>query len=189
MLKTDVTTLLQKWSRGDTEAGDQLAPLVYDNLRRVARRYLRSERPGHTFHSADLVHEAYLRMVDQKSVRWLDRAHFFAVSAQMMRRILVDHARTRHREKRGGGASMLALNEAIDTPRRRSVELIALDEALDALAQLDPRQSQIVELRFFAGLSIDEAAEVMGISKATANRDWVTARAWLARELRQRGAC
>jgi RNA polymerase sigma factor (TIGR02999 family) len=188
MLKADVTTLLQKWNHGDPAAGDQLAPLVYNNLRRAARRYLRRESTGQTLQSTDLVHEVYLRMVDQKRARWQDRAHFFAICAQMMRRILVDHARARHREKRGGGVTVLTLNEAIDAPRRKSVELIALDEALSALAELDPRQSQIVELRFFAGLAIDEAAEVLGISKATANRDWVTARAWLARELQKRGA-
>lgn len=183
MLNADVTVLLQKWSHGDSEAADQLAPLVYAQLRRLARRYLRNERPDHTFQSSDLVHEAYLRMVDQRSASWQDRAHFFAVSASMMRRILVDHARARHAEKRGGGTAALTLNEAIGNARRKSIELVALDDALQELARLDERQSQIVEMRFFAGLSIDETAEVLGISKATANRDWVTARAWLSREL------
>ena len=188
MPKTDVTALLQKWSLGDREAEDQFVPLVYNNLRKAARHYLRRERSGHTMQSADLVHEVYLCMVDQARAHWQDRAHFFAICAQMMRRILVDHARSRQREKRGGGVAMLTLNEEIDAPQRKSVELIALDDALEALAELDPRQSQIVELRFFAGLSIDEAAEVLGISKATANRDWVTARAWLTREVRRRRA-
>jgi RNA polymerase sigma factor (TIGR02999 family) len=179
----DVTVLLQKWSLGDPAAAEQLAALVYAELRRLAHRYLRRERPDHTLRSAELVHEAYLRMVDQKHANWHDRAHFFAVSANVMRRILVDHARAHHREKRGGGAPTLVLNEAIDVHHGRNAELIALDEALDALARLDPRQSRIVELRFFGGLSIEETAEALGLSKATVNRDWVTARAWLSREI------
>jgi len=179
----DVTALLQRWSHGDRAAVDQLTPLVYTELRRLARNYLRRERPDHTLRSSDLVHEAYLRLVDQRDARWQDRAHFFAVSAQIMRRILVDHARARRREKRGSGAPVLALNEAIDLPESRGLELIALDDALDDLAKLDRQQSRVVELRFFTGLSIEETAEVLGISKATANRDWVTARAWLIREL------
>src|SRR5579862_7738499 len=182
----DVTVLLQKWSRGEARAAEDLAPLVYAELRRRAHRYLRRERVNHTLHSTDLVHEAYLRLVDQKRANWQDRAHFFAVSAQMMRRILVDHARAHHREKRGGGAPTLVLDEAIDLPQRRSLELIALDDALEGLAKLDSQQSRVVELRFFAGLSIEETAEVLGVSKATVNRDWVTARAWLSRELSRR---
>src|SRR5262245_13099926 len=150
MSNDDVTVLLQRWSHGDPQAAEQLAPLVYAQLRRLARRYLRNERPDHTFQSADLVHEAYIRMVDQQSARWQDRAHFFAVSARMMRRILVDYARARHAEKRGGAAPALTLNEAIGAAPRKSVELVALDHALEELAKLDVRQSQIVEMRFFA---------------------------------------
>jgi RNA polymerase sigma factor (TIGR02999 family) len=179
----DVTGLLQKWSAGDAAAVNELTPLVYTELRRLAHRQLRRERPDHTLRSMDLVHEAYLRLVDQKMANWQDRAHFFAISAQIMRRILVDHARTLLRQKRGAGAPTLVLNEAIDYPDRRGLELIALDDALEGLAKLDPQQSRIVELRFFTGLSIEETAEVLGISKATVNRDWVTARAWLNREL------
>ena len=130
-----------------------------------------------------MVHEAYLRLVDQKQAKWQDRAHFFAISAQIMRRILVDHARANLREKRGGGAPTLVINEAIDYPEHRGFELVALDDALEGLAKLDPQQSRVVELRFFTGLSIEETAEVLGVSKATANRDWVAARAWLSREL------
>jgi RNA polymerase sigma factor (TIGR02999 family) len=184
----DITLLLKKWREGEDAAGDAVAPLVYDELRRVARRFLRAERPGHTLLSSDLVHEAYLRMIDQKQAGWQDRAHFFAIGARMMRRILVDHARARHSEKRGSGAAPVTLNEGLDAAGKREPEILALDEALDNLAQLDPRQSRIVELRFFAGLSIDETAEVLALSKATVNRDWVTARAWLIRELTGRPA-
>jgi RNA polymerase sigma factor (TIGR02999 family) len=183
MPPVDVTGLLRKWSQGDEAAADELTPLVYVELRRLAHRYLGRERPDHSLQSTELVHEAYLRLVDQKEARWQDRAHFFAVSGQIMRRILVDHARARHRDKRGGGAPVLVLNEEIDMPEQRSFELIALDDALDTLAKLDPQQSRVVELRFFAGLSIDETAEALNVSRATVNRDWVTARAWLVREL------
>jgi RNA polymerase sigma factor (TIGR02999 family) len=179
----DVTALLRRWCQGDEAAGAELTPLVYSELRRLAKQRLRRERAEHSWQSGDLVHEAYLRLVAQGDARWNDRAHFFAACAQMMRRILVDHARSRHREKRGGGAATLVLNEALDLPHNRPYELIALDDALTALARLDPQQSRIVELRFFTGLSIDETAEALRISKATANRHWVTARAWLIREL------
>jgi len=182
----DVTALLHKWNAGDSAAAEQLAPLVYAELRRLAHRYLSHERPDHTLHSAELVHEAYLRLVDHKNARWQDRAHFFSVSGQIMRRILVDHARARLRDKRGAGAVTLVLNEAIDVPEQRSFEVIALDDALDGLAKLDPQQSKVVELRFFAGLSVEETAEALGVSRATVNRDWVTARAWLLRELSRR---
>jgi RNA polymerase sigma factor (TIGR02999 family) len=182
----DVTGLLHKWSEGDGAAIDELTPLVYSELRRLAHRFLRHERADHTLRSTELVHEAYLRLIDQKQASWQDRAHFFAVSGQIMRRILVDYARLRHAEKRGGGAATLVLNEAIDLPERRNFELIALDDALDSLAKLDPQQSRVVELRFFAGLSIEETAEALRVSRATVNRDWVTARAWLMRELSQR---
>jgi RNA polymerase sigma factor (TIGR02999 family) len=183
MPQAEVTALLRKWSAGDGAAAGQIAELVYADLRRQARQYLRRERDGHSLRSVELVNEAYLRLVDQKEARWQDRAHFFAVCGKIMRQILVDHARARLREKRGGGAPALALNEAIDLPDRRSFELIALDDALNSLARLDPQQSRIVELRFFAGLSIEETAEALGISKSTVNRDWVTARAWLLQEL------
>src|SRR5258708_11823449 len=179
----DVTGLLRKWSAGDENAAGELVPLVYAELRRLAQRQLRRERPDHTLQSTALVHEAYLRLVDQKQAKWQDRAHFFAVSGQIIRRILVDHARAQHRVKRGGGLQRLALDETIDLPNERGLQLIALDDALNDLSKLDPQQSRVVELRFFAGLSIDETAEALGISKATVNRDWVTARAWLLREL------
>jgi RNA polymerase sigma factor (TIGR02999 family) len=183
ILPSDITGLLRKWTAGDKAAIEQLTPLIYNELRGLAHRHLRRERRDHTLQSTALVHEAWLRLVDQKQANWQDRAHFFAVSGQMMRRILVDHARAQQREKRGGGAQLLVLDEALDIPRQRSLELIALDDALDDLAKLDARQSQVIEMRFFAGLSIDETAEALGISKATANRDWVTGRAWLLREL------
>jgi RNA polymerase sigma factor (TIGR02999 family) len=186
MPPSDVTALLQRWTSGDKSVIDQLTPLIYGELRRLAHRQLRRERRDHTLQSTALVHEAWLRLVDQKQAKWQDRAHFFAVSGQMMRRILVDHARAQQREKRGGGAPVLALDEAIDIPRQRSLELIALDDALLDLARLDARQSHVIEMRFFAGLSIDETAEALGISKATANRDWITGRAWLLRELDRR---
>jgi RNA polymerase sigma factor (TIGR02999 family) len=181
-----VTGLLRRSAEGDEAAVAELTPLVYSELRRLAHRYLRAERPDHSLQSTDLVHEAYMRLVDQKDARWQDRSHFFAVSGQIMRRILVDHARARGRDKRGGGAARLVLNEAIDLPEQKSFELIALDDALEGLAKLDPQQSRIVELRFFAGLSIDETAEALRISRATVNRDWVTARAWLLREMSRR---
>ena len=180
-----VTALLRRWSDGDAAAADELTPLVYAELRRMAHHYLQCEHEAQSLRSTDLVHEAYLRLVDQKHTRWQDRAHFFAASARIMRHILVDHARARLREKRGAGATVLALNEAIDVPEQRSFELIALDDALNALAKLDAQQSRVVELRFFAGLSVEETAEVLGISRATVNRDWITARAFLSRELRR----
>ena len=181
----DLTALLRRWSHGDEAAGAELTPFVYSELRRLAKQRLHRERADHSWQSGDLVHEAYLRLVAQGETQWNDRAHFFAVCAQMMRRILVDHARTRHRKKRGGGVPTLVLNEALDFPHNRPCDLIALDDALTTLAKLDPQQSRIVELRFFAGLSIEETSEVLNISKASANRHWVTARAWLIRELRR----
>jgi RNA polymerase sigma factor (TIGR02999 family) len=182
----EVTGLLRKWSQGNQHAGDELASVAYTELRHLARRYLQHERDGHSLRSVDLVHEAYLRLVDQQQAEWRDRAHFFAVCGKIMRQILVDHARAHLAEKRGGGAAMLVLNEAIDLPDQRTFELIALDDALESLAKLDPRQSQIVELRFFAGLSLEETAEALHVSRATVNRSWVTARAWLLRELSRR---
>jgi len=179
----DLTALLRKWSQGDEAAGAKLTPLVYSELRRLAKQRLRRERDDHSRQSGDRVHEAYLRLVAQEDVEWNDRTHFFAACAQMMRRILVDHARTRNRKKRGGGVPTLVLDEALDLPHNRPCELIALDDALTTLAKLDPQQSRIAELRFFTGLSIEETSEVLNISKASANRHWVTARAWLIREL------
>jgi RNA polymerase sigma factor (TIGR02999 family) len=186
MLPADVTAILRKWGNDKDAAAGELASIVYGELRRLAHRHLRNERPGHTLHSAELVHEAYLRLVDIKEASWQDRAHFFGVCGQIMRHILVDHARARLREKRGAGATLVALNEAMDVPEQRSVDVIALDDALTGLAKLDAQQSRVVELRFFAGLSVEETAEALGVSRATVNRDWVTARAWLLRELSRR---
>jgi RNA polymerase sigma factor (TIGR02999 family) len=183
----DVTRLLVDWSNGSKQALEDLMPLVYDELRRLAGRYLRHERPGHTLQSTALVHEAFLRLVDQKSVRWQNRAHFFGVAAQMIRRILVDHARSHQTAKRGADAPKLSLDEALATPEQRDMDLVALDDALNGLAKIDPQQSRIVELRFFGGLSIEETAEVLGISPATVKRDWVIAKSWLYRDL-ARGA-
>lgn len=164
---------------------DKLAPLVYTQLHKVAHGQLRRERKDHTLNSTSLVHEAYLKLIDQKDVVWQDRAHFFAIGGKVMRRILVDYARASHREKRGGGAIVLALDEHLDTPAHKGLQLIALDDALNDLEKLDPQQSRVVELRFFAGLSIEETAEVLHLSKATVNRDWVRARAWLLRAIRR----
>ncbi|HEX8984696.1 MAG TPA: sigma-70 family RNA polymerase sigma factor [Bryobacteraceae bacterium] len=185
----EVTRLLVSWSGGDEAALNQLTPLVYDELRRLAGRYLRNERPDHTLQSTDLVHEAYLRLVDQQNVQWQSRAHFFGIAAQMIRRILVDHARRRQAAKRGAGPVKLTLDEAVAASEPRDFDLVALDEALENLAKLDPQQSRVVELRFFAGLSIEETAEVLKISSATVKRDWITAKAWLFRDLsRKAGA-
>jgi RNA polymerase sigma factor (TIGR02999 family) len=178
-----VTRLLMDWSNGDQNALEQLTPLVYSELRRLAGRYLRKERSDHTLQSTALVHEAFLRMIDQRSVRWQNRAHFFGVAAQMIRRILVDHARSRYASKRGSGAPKLSLDEAIALPDRKDLDLVALDDALNSLAKIDPQQSRIVELRFFTGLTVEETAEVLGISPATVKRDWVTAKAWLYRDI------
>jgi RNA polymerase sigma factor (TIGR02999 family) len=179
----EITRLLRAWGGGDQAAMDELAPLVYGELRRMAHRYLRRENPGNTLQPTALVNEAYLRLVDVNSVTWEDRAHFFAVSAQMMRRILVDAARARATGKRGGGAVHLDLNESIDAIPDRGRQLVALDEALDSLAQLDPRKARVVEMRFFGGLTAEETAEVLKISAPTVLRDWKLARAWLMREL------
>jgi RNA polymerase sigma factor (TIGR02999 family) len=179
----EITRLLRAWGGGDRAAMEELAPLVYGELRRMAHRYLRRENPGNTLQPTALVNEAYLRLVDVHSVRWEDRAHFFAVSAQMMRRILVDAARARTTGKRGGGAVHLNLNESIDAIPDRGRELVALDEALDALAQLDRRKARVVEMRFFGGLTVEETAEVLKISAPSVLRDWKLARAWLMREL------
>jgi RNA polymerase sigma factor (TIGR02999 family) len=171
------------WNDGSREALDQLLPLVYDELRRMASRYLQRERPGHTLQGTALVHEAYLRLIDQTRVRWQNRAHFLGVAAQMIRRILVDHARAKKSSKRGGSALTLSLDESIEVPGRRDPDLVSLDDSLTDLAGIDPQQARIVELRYFTGLSIEETAEVLGISPATVKRDWAVARAWLFREL------
>jgi RNA polymerase sigma factor (TIGR02999 family) len=180
----DVSGLLQAWSEGERTALDRLAPIVYDELRRLARNYLRRERSGHSLQATALVNEAYLRLVDYKRMRWQDRAHFFAVSAQAMRRILVDHARRRNL-KRGAGLQRLSLDDtAVIDEARIDADFVGLDEALEGLARFDPRKAQVVELRFFAGLSVEETAEVLNVSAVTVMRDWSTARAWLHRELR-----
>jgi RNA polymerase sigma factor (TIGR02999 family) len=184
----EITRLLVDWSNGDRQALDRLTPLVYDELRRLAGRYLRQERPGHTLQSTALVHEAYLKLVGQTSVRWQNRAHFFGIAAQLIRRILVDYARARHADKRGADAQKLSIDEAIELPGGRDLDLVALDDALEGLAKIDPRQSRLVELRFFAGLTLEETAEVLQMSLATAKRDWIAAKAWLARETRRHSA-
>jgi RNA polymerase sigma factor (TIGR02999 family) len=160
-----------------------MVPLVYDELRRQAQRYLRRENPGHTLQTTALVHEAYLRLVDQRTARWESRAQFFGIAAQLMRRILVDHARSTHAAKRGGSAIHLELQEETAATQERDVDLLALDDALNRLALLDERQAKVVELRYFTGLGIDETAEALGISAATVKREWAMARAWLKREL------
>ncbi len=174
-----VTELLIDWGQGDKGALDRLMPLVYEELRRLARHHLSLEEPGHTLQSTALVHEAYLKLVDQDRIQWRNRAQFFAVAAQLIRRILVDHARRRHADKRGGGAQKLSLDETIATPQHKDVDLVALDDALNDLSRLDSQQAQVIELRFFAGMTIAESAEVLGISPATVHRDWITAKAWL----------
>jgi RNA polymerase sigma-70 factor, ECF subfamily len=174
--------LLRAWGDGDRGALDKLTPLVYDELHRLARRYLRGERPGHSLQTGDLVNEAYMRLVDYKGMQWQNRAHFFAVSAQLMRRILVEHAR-RHNLKRGAAYSMFPLEETAIVGGDRAADLIALDDAMVALARLDPRKVQVVEMRFFGGLSVEETAEVLNVSAVTVMRGWSTAKAWLYREL------
>ena len=184
----EITRLLADWSNGDRQALEKLTPLVYDELRRLAGRYLRQERAGHTLQSTALVHEAYMKLVGQNNVRWQNRAHFFGIAAQMIRRILVDYARARKADKRGAGAERLSLDEAIALPGGQDLDLVALDDALEGLAKIDARQSRLVELRFFAGLTIEETAEVMQMSLATAKRDWVSAKAWLSREVRRQSS-
>ena len=179
----DITRLLINWRNGDQAAFDQLMPLVYEELRRMANYYMRNERQGHTLQTSALVNEAYLRLVDHEQIEWQNRAHFFGVAAQAMRRILVDHARSRNYQKRGGAARQVSLDEAATLAVERAEELIALDEALQELAKLDPRKSRVVELRYFGGLSLEETAEVLDISIPTVTRDWNTAKAWLMREL------
>jgi len=182
----DVTQLLVDWGNGNDQALADLMPLVYRELHGIAGRYLRRERGGHTLQTTALINEAYLRIVNQKNVNWQNRAHFFGVAAQIMRRILVDHARSHLYLKRGGGAQKLTLDEALALPQEREVDLVALDDSLSALARIDPQQSRIIELRFFGGLTIKETAEVLHISPATVKRDWDMAKAWLYGELNRR---
>lgn len=181
----DITQILQEWSDGKREALDDLIPLVYDELRRQASRYLRKERQDHTLQTTALINEAYVKLIDQRNVNWQNRAHFFAIAAQAMRRILVDYARAKHREKRGGDAEKVSLEEAtMIAVEEKSVDLIALDEALTKLAKIDEQKSRIVELRYFSGLSVEETAEVMNVSHKTVERHWTMAKAWLHRELK-----
>jgi len=182
----DITQMLREWSDGNRDALDELLPLVYEELRRQASHYLRRERPDHTLQTTALIHEAYLRLIDQRDVNWQSRAHFFAISAQAMRRILVDYARTKHREKRGGDAFNLPLEEAAVMPvEEKSVDLIELDEALTRLAEIDEQEARIVELRYFSGLSTEETAAVLRVSTRTVERGWTMAKAWLLRELKK----
>lgn len=183
----DVTRMLMSWSNGDQTALEELLPLVYDELRRLAALYLRREQPGHTLQATALVHEAYLRLVDQTSVNWQNRAHFFGAAANLMRQILIQHARARHADKRGGDQQKLYLDEVSNLADKLTtqpgMDLITLDEALERLARVAPQQSRVVELRYFGGLSISETAEVLGISPATVKREWTMAKAWLHREI------
>ena len=182
----NITRLLLDWRNGDQSALDRLMPLVYEELRRMANHYMRNERRGHTLQTSALVNEAYLRLVDHENIEWQNRAHFFGVAAQAMRRILVDHARTRNYQKRGGGAQQVSLDEAMTLAGDRAAELIALDDALRELAKMDERKSRVVELRYFGGLSLEETAEALGVSIPTVTRDWNTAKAWLMREISQK---
>lgn len=179
----DTTQLLRAWADGDSQALQQLTPRVYRELRRMAGRLLQNERPGHTLQSTDLVHEVYLRLVNAREVDWQHRAHFFAISATMMRRILLDRARRRAAAKRGGKGEPLDLDKTIDLAQTQARQVVALDDALNALAEVDPRKARIVELRFFGGLSVKETAEVVKVSSDTVMRDWKLARAWLLTEL------
>ena len=178
----DVSALLRAWSDGDQSALDRLTPIVNEELHRLAQHYMKHERPGHSLQATALVNEAYMRLVDYKRMQWQSRAHFFAVSGQLMRRILVEHAR-RHNLKRGGGVQHLSLDEAAVLGGDRATDLVALDDAMEALARLDARKVQVVEMRFFGGLSVEETAEVLKVSPVTVMRDWSTAKAWLYREL------
>jgi RNA polymerase sigma factor (TIGR02999 family) len=181
----NVTQLLLDWRSGDKTALDKLLPLVHAEMSRLAKHYMRRERAGHTLQTSALVNEAYLRLVDHKNIQWQNRAHFFGVAAQAMRRILVDHARRRGYLKRGGGAKQVSLDQAAIVPEKESehADIVALDAALDKLGEFDPRKSRIIELRYFGGLSVEETAEVMEVSSVTIKREWSTARAWLMREI------
>ena len=182
-LPHEVTQLLLDWSEGNQAALDKLMPLIYQQLRRMAHQYLNKERKGHTLQTTDLVHEAYLRLVDQRRVHWQNRAHFYGIAAQLMRRVLVDCARRRRRIKRGGGAAMVSLGEVAAVSRQSVLDVIEIDEALNKLAKMDRRKAQIVELRFFGGLEVEETAAFLKISEITVMRDWKMAKAWLHKEL------
>jgi RNA polymerase sigma factor (TIGR02999 family) len=182
--QVEVTKLLLAWSAGDSSALEQLMPVVYQELRRLAKRHMGQERQGHTLQATALVNEVYLRLIDVNRIQWQNRAHFFAVSAQMMRRILVEFARRRHRQKRGDGVPLIPLDEALLLSDGKGADLLVLDEALTELAKKDSRMSQVVELRFFGGLSVDETAEVLKVSSDTVMREWKTAKIWLLREIR-----
>jgi len=182
-MTNEVTQILQNLKEGKGEASEKLLPLVYDELRRLASRYMRRERPDHTLQATALVHEAYLRLIDQTQADWKDRAHFFGIAARLMRQILVDHAREHNAQKRGGDVTKLSIDEAISFANKNDFDLVMLDDALKTLASFDPQQSRIVELRFFAGLTIEETAEVIGISSSTVKREWGLAKAWLRREV------
>src|SRR5688500_8476042 len=182
--RSNATDLLLAWSRGDESAFDKLVPLVYQELHALARRYMRGERSGHTLQATALVNEAYVRLVDVNRIQWQNRSHFLAVAAQTMRRILVDFARQRHRQKRGGDVMRVTIDDAHDIAQEKGADVVALSDALSALATFDPRMSQVVELRFFGGLSVQETADVLRVSSETVMRDWKTAKVWLLRELR-----
>jgi RNA polymerase sigma factor (TIGR02999 family) len=182
-LSHNITHLLKEWSAGDQRALDRLTPLVYEELRQLATRYMRRERLGHTLQTTALIHEAYLRLIDANDVNWQSRAHFFAIAAKLMRRILVEHARRRDAHKRGGSVIRLPLDETLAVADKTDVDLLAIDEALDRLAAVDPQQARVVELRFFSGLSVEETAAALGVSPKTVKRDWSVARAWLRREI------
>src|SRR5262245_52319374 len=184
----EVTQMLLAWGDGDPHALDTLLPLTYEELRRLARRYLQRERPEHTLQPTALVHEAYLRLVDQKEVRWQNRAHFLGIAAEAMRRILVEHARAHRRAKRGGGPRRVSLEDTVGLSNERGLDLVALDDALASLAALDPRKSRVVELRFFGGLTTEETAQVLGVSTATVERELYVAKLWLRRALNPGGA-
>ena len=179
----EVTQLLIEWSNGDKAALDRLMPLIHEELRRLAHHYMSRERPGHTLQTTALINEAYLRLVNRKNVHWQNRAHFFAIAAQCMRSILVDHARGLAYAKRGGGGTKIPLDDAMAVSREKAAEVVALDEALVTLSELDPKQSRVVELRFFGGLTIEETAEVLDLSPATIKREWMSAKAWLFNQL------
>ena len=179
----EITQQLIAWSKGDAAALDKLIPVVYRELRRMADYYLRGENPGHSLQPTALVHEAYLRLIDQTKVEWQNRAHFFGVAAQMMRRILIDHAKAKHRGKRGGTATRVTLEEGVAFTQERAAELVALDDALKILSEIDERKSRIVELRYFGGLTVEETSQVVGVSDKTVMRDWNLAKAWLYQQL------
>jgi RNA polymerase sigma-70 factor, ECF subfamily len=183
----EITQLLKAWGSGDEQAFDKLTPLVYDQLRRVARRYMADERSGHLLQTTALVNETYVRLFDCRQLNWQDRAHFFAVCARLMRRILIDMARSNHYQKRGGGAPHVALDEVLGASPQISADILSLEDALGGLASMDARKGQVVELRFFGGLSVDETAVVLKVSKETVARDWRLAKSWLLRELSERG--